>query len=781
MATGQATVVNQSGNSVQNQVRDATGSAVHAAQNSGASKKEVIQARDAAKADVLTKNLSAVASGKDSSGQIRAEFENNPGLVQDAMRAGLIDKNGVIASKVANYGSNITYSRTAPAQTQSQTVQAAFEKKQPPRSFDELGHYLADAASEEIEKRPKLKSAIDKMDADLYKIPIIKKTVDKYETPEEIANMYSGLTGKALYTVFPTLKIAGPKNPTQSSKKLVDGLLQGYYGGSDETGDLIASKGNVATRGLDATAEWVSNKGAWLNKGGAPGRFIRGATFDNAAGLVVIGSEGYKTAVAANSASFGDLKKGDLKTVNQKQADIYAHKVGNLLGGTVYAAKEDPAAFLGSLVGFSLAKASVKAGGAKAVGIIDTAGRTSTPLKTFTEPKIANAGADIFRKGSPNSIKLPLVKDITVPDAISRFGKTKGTYPNPSVFPDKSTAGIHTSPTNLGKTFKVMEGTSSEPGLFVADKASPYFAKLPEVSVKGIGFSNPVKGFLSTIKSAKNAPSRFMDIARGRGGPTINFVGTSGVRRLPKGIRSNRKASTDFIKKGADSDFFHTTTKLEQNLAGGYLAEIEAVSPPKTAFKSIDGSYYTKLKQPVSILGFKIDPSVKVPINAYFLDKAVKTADAKQTKLRKTTNGKKAKQLTPKKSPSYKNSYSGGRSSGSEPAIIDLTYSLKGRSSSKSGGRSSSTASRSSYKNSHSATYYSGISVKEPSYYASPYRGPYKTVPMSTKSPIMKPVAKSKERPAKLPEYFGTRKRKAREKRDINKQFRINDLSELRL
>lgn len=89
MATGSAKVVDGTGNSVKDAVHQSTGDAVRAAQNAGASKKEVIQARDAAKADTYNKIAANISSGGSGSQRQIAEIQNNPNLIQDIKNAGM--------------------------------------------------------------------------------------------------------------------------------------------------------------------------------------------------------------------------------------------------------------------------------------------------------------------------------------------------------------------------------------------------------------------------------------------------------------------------------------------------------------------------------------------------------------------------------------------------------------------------------------------------------------------------------------------------------------------
>lgn len=89
MATGNV-VVKQPGNSVSDQARRAAENAVRNAQNSGASKKEVIQARDAAKSDFYQNAVKTAGSGGSGGNTIRNEL-SDPRHQQNLYNAGLID------------------------------------------------------------------------------------------------------------------------------------------------------------------------------------------------------------------------------------------------------------------------------------------------------------------------------------------------------------------------------------------------------------------------------------------------------------------------------------------------------------------------------------------------------------------------------------------------------------------------------------------------------------------------------------------------------------------
>lgn len=108
MGYGQARVVEPKNNTTQDKVRNATEQAVRDAQNAGMSKIDVLRARDAAKANVLSNALSIVSSGGNNAEKVRQELESggSGGLLHDAKQLGLIDANGNITSKVAEMNRN---------------------------------------------------------------------------------------------------------------------------------------------------------------------------------------------------------------------------------------------------------------------------------------------------------------------------------------------------------------------------------------------------------------------------------------------------------------------------------------------------------------------------------------------------------------------------------------------------------------------------------------------------------------------------------------------------
>jgi len=89
-------VVEADSSSLSSQVRTASGDAVRSAQNAGLGKKEVIQARDAAKESVLASAVSIVASGGSGASRIESELVAGGGmsLLVDAHRMGLVSVEG---------------------------------------------------------------------------------------------------------------------------------------------------------------------------------------------------------------------------------------------------------------------------------------------------------------------------------------------------------------------------------------------------------------------------------------------------------------------------------------------------------------------------------------------------------------------------------------------------------------------------------------------------------------------------------------------------------------
>lgn len=776
MATGKATVVTGSGNTVKDAVHQSTGDAVRAAQNAGASKKEVIQARDAAKADTYNKIAANISIGGSGSQRQIAEIQNNPDLIQDIKNSGVTQ----------NIATAISRNHDVRMGVDPALYNAAQQGFQNPKNLKQV-------AMRQINSKPP--SAASDTIA-MYGSVRQNKNVDE---SVQVAKTYVRGGSFLAAPVF-GVSMLHPDNPnrlfdvTESWKKLDENIVAGYYG--EETADTkkIDDHSNKATDVLDGVTTTLIDPGRLRKSHENPNmlavdtnegygkyadkvvtpldnfaksdnifsRFVRGGTLDNAAGITTLGSEAIKTGSTMIQDAPGALREGGIKGVGQSAADTFASSAGRLLGGTAAALVDDPVAFTGSVVVPGAVKVGGKVGKIKARGLVDTVGTKHAPLESFTDTRLVEKGGDIYKSRGSDSFHT--VRDVTVPDVIEMFKKTTDYYPDPTVFDEGKVAGIHSSPSNLGAEFVVEAGTSSEPGMFVADKASPYFLKIPAISITGVGLSNPIKDIKSGVRGAS-------DFFLGKGNrPSFNFLEADSIQQMPKRALKSDKAASDFILKEADPAAFTTTRKMKLLLDQGRYAESEAVAKPGAAYYLNDQSYHSTVKQPIDFFGINLESDVRVPMKHY------------KQKGSPTKTRSESKRSTRKQSSSQSSSLLDDVHFSQETVpVVNLGYSVKPSPSKAKNKTAKTSPSKYGAQKSYQTTP-SNMTAGKTSTYGTNYKSSKTTahlLGMTDKAAA--PQSKTKIKRTRNDDLLPVRKNNSKNKRDYQKELRINIIGDLKL
>lgn len=805
MATGSAKVVDSSGSSsVSDSVRTAAETAVRDAQNSGATKKEVIQARDAAKAGVYNDVVKAINSGgsyngmnaqqlqnelfgglqsTDFSNGTPVEFVQSRDHLLNMRNAGFYDANWNPTSKA---------SQMPPPKAHSQIKVIGFEPAAiQPEDLNNMG--IRQRIRYELQYRGHIKKATENTPLAFFKdqIPNYYDPAVLKKTEENAVDLNSLLK----YNPATSTQVS-ESNPFKIDvNNIVDSGLAGVaFGltGEDWSGnrEKIQAAGNSKTNYIDQKVaglhEWSVNK---LDKNLGPlGAAIRGATTDVVGGVGALVSEGYKTGVAGFREGKIGFDSGSGITRTQAFSDRFASMlgfgVGTMVGGTASAAIHDPFATVGGFIGTGgLAgglKIAGKAGGLKVKMFTQTRGKTEIPITNLAESKLVNMGGDVLRKtDNPFPSVYPTKKGITIKEGIGLLKDAKNLYPGQTT-PGKQ-MGIHIDPKNRGAGGKIWEaapGTSPEKGVFVADTASLRFTHIPHLEfgkVKLSGFSNP----LSDVKSV---------FRRSELSPRIMFIEGSGYRRMPKSALATDKTAAAYQLSGkGNKNYFHVTQKMEYRLPKGKNTEIEAVVLPGTKLKRVESKYRTTVKQPIDIFGRKHDINISIPVEKHVIVPDVRSTAAKTGGLSAGAGKKSGQTITLTTRPRRGSAVSGSLYSGKPAAapkdlyVVDLTYSSLGLAKpvkSKNKGYSyGAPASKSGdYK-------YPVVKMPAAGYSYPGYSGSSTKATVSVKSaPAKVPVKTQTQKKRKNePEFSPVKRQKKTTKTKTAKEYRINPLKGLRI
>jgi len=653
MATGKATVVAGSGNSVKDAVHQSTGDAVRAAQNAGATKKDVIKARDAAKADTYNKIAANISVGGPGSQRQIAEIQNNPDLIQDIKNTGMTQ----------NIATDISRNHDVRMGVDPALYNAAQKGFQNPKNLKQV-------AMRQINSKPP--SAASDTIA-MYGSVRQNKNVDE---SVQVAKTYVRGGSFLAASVF-GVSMLHPDNPnrlydvTESWKKLDENIVAGYYG--EETADTkkIDDHSNKATDVLDGVTTTLIDPGRLRKSHENPNmlavdtntdfgkfadtvlitrldnfaksdnifsRFVRGGTLDNAAGITTLGSEVIKTGSTMIQDAPGALREGGIEGVGQSAADTFASSAGRLLGGTAAALVDDPVAFAGSVVVPGAVKVGGKVGKVgvnKVTGIVRTAGKTDLPVDNIVTKKIKSLEGDVHRErmNFPDNYPTENMASRTVDHAIKMLEDTKDLYPLPDSIPQGYDVMIHGHPNSWGNSHYGRLGKHGDPGTFGGPNLSEKFLRVPEIKIAGLGFGNP----LNDLKSVKSGIIDVFYKATGKRDlflPSVEFIAHKGYRRLPTDIRLDSKAARRWMITEADPNYAYITSKLEKNTAAGKAhVEIEAAITPGAEFKLIENQFKTKTNQPISIFGkegipgtnIKFQTGLDVPANLQLATGKMKT------------------------------------------------------------------------------------------------------------------------------------------------------------
>ena len=411
---------------------------------------------------------------------------------------------------------------------------------------------------------------------------------------------------------------------TNTAVSSYDAFFRASYGGKlpDENEAPVTGIGNNKTSSaVDVISNPLISAGSaiqtfgrsHLDQYGAAGQLIRGGTTDIVGGTLVLGGAGlqsvFNVGQRLGSAAVTGRDLGDALTSEVNRGISYGWEAA---GGLTYAAITEPAAVAGGFLIPPNLGAAAKIGKPIAQGKVATLGRKAVPLDLITDPRLADAGSAVFRReaginpfySEPTSI----LKNVET--AASKFSNY---YPgNSDLFPEGTTFGIHSAPRTLPKSLTVASGSSENPGLYIAPKASIAFTRIPQqkisVGLADFGLPSPKK----TIRSIKETIRP--DSA------SINYIGVSEIKNLPRGARFSDSAAGRFLySDAADRTAAYQTSKLNKHFLGAdHLAENEAVIPPRTILNRVDSSLKTRLSSSISIGNRKLfDFGVDVPINAY--------------------------------------------------------------------------------------------------------------------------------------------------------------------
>lgn len=664
MATGKATVVQPGNSSLSDQVRNATGNAVRAAQNAGASKKEVIQARDAAKDKVYAGAIKAINTGGSSGGLSAAQLQqeiygglnvqaaetNSKGIyvgipkevvqsrdhVLNLKNAGYIDAQGNQTGKsfLATY--DLSYAEDAGS------ASANANKSQNPKS-------LTEAVTRYAESTEVGKKLIDKVNENKLAKKVTDDTVTRYS--------FSTKTGLVKEKI-PKNSVTGDGYSPSEASILGSSIVAGFYGGETEYTKKIDRNSNVLTDFLDGVTSTLLDPSRLRDSHENPNvlakhipesgfgtaislvddfsksdniaaRLVRGATLDNVAGITTLGSEAIKT----GSAAFLDTEsvKSPRDSIN-----ILLTGAGRLIGGTGAAIKDDPVASAGSFVAPGAVKIGGKVGKAKLTGVLTTLDKIDSPISKIEVDKVRNLEGDVFRERMvyPDNYPTFDATGKTIETPLKMFKETPNLYPDPAALGGDSVM-IHAHPNSWGDLHYGRLGKHGDPGTFGGPNLSTKFLRMPEIKVGGIGFSNPVKEFAAIAKNTKNVLTGKRDLYS----PSIDFIVHEGFERLPDEVRNSKKASREWMIKEADPSKAYLTHKLESNIdAGKRAVEPEAAITPGAEFTLIESKYKKTVKQPLTILGaekipgtdIKLQISVDVPIKSYRATGNLKTVKRKR-------------------------------------------------------------------------------------------------------------------------------------------------------
>ncbi|MDR2943838.1 MAG: hypothetical protein LBU81_01920 [Methanosarcinales archaeon] len=641
MAYGKATVVDSgnSSGSLTNTVREAAGNAVRNAQNSGASKADVIKARDAAKESVYAGAVQAINTGGSYKGMSAQQLHNElyGGLEQTATQHGT----PIALVQSRNHLQNMQNAGFYDAEWNptNKALQGQIQKNQSQPPITVIDFKPAAVQPKELSIRERIN--YESMRLKESKIPIIRGAaayLPNYYDPEvmekakennidfnEVASSVSSLMGP-----IGILNISeSDKNPFRTDKnKLVDATLEGlFYGftGEDVSGksEIVQAAGNRGTNWIDAKTgalhEWSMRNldGRFYEIGS----FVRGMVPDSIVGVGTLISEGTKTITAGfreakkSGANLTGITRG--QAMSTSFAGMLGFGIGTIAGGTVRGAIDDPIAFAGGLIGTGgaggIGKLGMGVGKFRLKAFKQAAGKIDVSLKDLgVDPKVIKMGGDVYRLEGKAAFPdaYPVKTGIKMHEGVSMLENAKNLYPGEK---SGSTAIIHSSPKNRGDIYSPHVGKSSEPGMFGAESPSIRFMKIPYFkNAKLVGFSNPF------------SPSKLNELS-----PRIMFIEGKGIRspEVTSGVKTNK-----FLLNDADAGYFWTTHKMRQRIESGKLVEVEAVVSPKTTISTydnkpysdatlyrIESKYRTTVKQPIDFPGIKMDVDLKVPVEKYIM------------------------------------------------------------------------------------------------------------------------------------------------------------------
>ena len=641
------------GNSVTDQVRAATSDAVREAQNSNASKKEVIQARDAAKVGVYESVAANISSSGAGHAQQINEIQNTPDHLQNIKNAGLT---ATYADAISRAMVDMLRSGTDQLAHKATAAYIAEYQEQNPVTATK-------AISASLRNNPLTSKAVDKIEDN----KIIKKIIEEKDDDTYTQYTLDGL--KLTKEEIPKNKNKDEKTVKSHGTVLNEAIAAGYYGTETDYTKKIDRNSNmvsdtfegIATTLLDPSrlkkdhenpnliadyipdsvrpqADWAINLvDSFAKSPNKVARFVRGGTLDNLAGIAALGAEGTKTvsAVFLPKSGDSDLYKGvSYQPVHGIR--IIETTIGRAIGGTVAAAKDDPIAFSGSMIIPFPIKLTGKTAKAKITGKATTLGKTSHPIELLQADKLSKLEGDVFREKMVYPDNYPTfdaaAKNINQP--LSMFESTPNLYPDPKSLGGDSVM-IHAHPNSWGDTHYGRLGKHGDPGTFGGPDLSTKFLRMPEIKVGGIGFSNPLKDVSTTLKNTKDVLTGKRDLYS----PSVDFIVHEGFERLPDNVRGNKKLSRDWMIKEADPAKAYLTHKLESNTKAGKSAvEAEAAITPGAEFKLIENKFKTKVKQPITIFGketipgtgIKLQITVDAPVKAYRATGELKTVKRKR-------------------------------------------------------------------------------------------------------------------------------------------------------
>lgn len=635
MATGKATVVNP-GNSLKNTVHKATGDAVRAAQNAGASKADVIRAREAAKNNVYAGAVQAINSGGSYKGMSAQQLQNEiyGGLNQtdfssgtpvafvqsrdhlnSMQKAGFYDADWNPTSKAAAQAPNKVSTKMQVLSFEPAAVQ--------PKDLGIRQRFRYESMRLKESKNPIIKAAASAL-PDYYDPVVVKKT-------EENALDFNNLSSAAFdpATSFALKFTESKKNPLRVDKNaVVDSALENLF--TNYTGEDVSGKGEIIQAAGNRGTDWIDDKAGRLHdwsvrnldgRFGAVGSFIRGMAPDALVGVGTLVSEGTKTITAgvreAKKSGAGLTGSTRTQAMATSFAEMIGAGVGGIIGGTARGAKEDPIAFAGGLIGTGgvagVGKLGSGIGRFRIKAARQAGGKIDVSLKDLgVDPKLIEMGGDVYRLQEkaawPDAY--PVKSGITMQEGISMLENAKNLYPGKK---SGNTMLIHSSAKNRGDIYSPHIGRSPEPGMFGAESPSIRFMQIPYFkNTNLVGFSNPFKSSNKKI---------------GELSPRIMFIEGKGIKSPPV---TSKVKTVDFLLNDADAGYFWTTHKMRRRIKDGQLVEVEAVITPKTTISAFDNKpysdatlyrveskYRTTVKQPIDIFGKKIDVDLKVPVEKY--------------------------------------------------------------------------------------------------------------------------------------------------------------------